>query len=71
MNQVAQLIQNKFKLSPELSEQIVSAVMNALKEQVPAIAPYLEKAGMFGTIGALGDKVKGLAGAAEGILNKH
>ena len=71
MNQLAEMIAQKFNLSPELSQQIVGLVAEHLKSRLPeGMGSQLEAllAGGGAESGGLIEKVKSMA---AGMMNKE
>ena len=69
MNQIAQLVAQKFNLSPETAQQIVDFVVGQVKGKLPeSVSQHFDGllAGGAESEGLM-DKVKGMAG---GLFNK-
>ena len=73
MNEIAQMVSQKFNLSPEVSQQLVDFIVTQVKGKLPdgisqhvdgLLAGGAEAEGLF-------DKVKGLASGLIGKAEKH
>ena len=69
MNEIAQMVAQKFNLSPEVAQQIVDFIVGQVKGKLPdGVSQHLD--GLMaggGDTGGLMDTVKNLAG---GLFNK-
>jgi hypothetical protein len=66
MNEIVQMVAQKFNLSPEIAQQIVDFILAQVKGKLPeGMAQQLDgltSGGLAGDTGGLLDKVKGMAG---------
>ena len=63
MNEIVQMVAQKFNLSPETAQQIVDFVLAQVKGKLPeGLSQHLDGLTAGGDTGGLLDKVKGMAG---------
>ena len=68
MNEIAQMVSQKFNLSPEVSQQLVDFIVTQLKGKLPdGISQHVDGLLAGGTEAeGIMDKLKGLAGSLMG-----
>ncbi len=78
MNEISQLLQQKFGLSPDQAQEAERAILGLIRSKVPAqfqgmvdsILGSQQPAGSEPTEAASGGMGNSLLGAAEGLLNR-